>query len=109
MMHMATESRLDDLHRKSRQNRAPLKKARVCGCFNCFNEYLFEQIADWIDDGQTAICPRCGADAVLGFASQGADQDVLHKLHDRWLKQPVRLTSGEWERALKNDHWQKTK
>ncbi|MFZ2004267.1 MAG: hypothetical protein WB697_21940 [Stellaceae bacterium] len=106
---MASEAHLKELHSKSRHNRASLARSKICGCFYCFNQYPFAQIAQWIDDDETAVCPCCGVDAVLGFAAPTADQDLLHKLHDRWFKQPVRLRSDEWEKALRKDRWPKAR
>lgn len=35
------------------------------GCFYCFETFAPNEITAWTDAHQTAICPRCGIDAVL--------------------------------------------
>ena len=40
------------------------------------------EITSWIDAGQTALCPKCGLDSVLGSASPpGIDDRFLRKMH----------------------------
>ncbi len=36
-----------------------------CGCFYCLRVYNTTEIVDWIDMGDTALCPYCSVDAVL--------------------------------------------
>jgi hypothetical protein len=93
------------LHQKSRRNRPLLEDAMVCACFHCLNEYPFERIIKWTDEDQTAICPYCGVDAVLGFSSQHADRELLREMHDRWFKTSIRLTPDEWKDALERNAW----
>jgi hypothetical protein len=102
---MATKAALTALHKKSRSNRSLLAPSTICGCFSCFNQFAFERITEWIDDDETALCPYCGVDAVLGFAFPTADQGLLHEMHDRWFKPSVRLTPDEWKDAVEKDVW----
>ena len=96
---------VDKGHEKSRRNRSSLAKSVVCACFHCFNEYPFEQIAEWIDNGKTALCPRCGVDAVIGFDSPVADRGLLRRLHESRFEHSKRLTPEEWETAIAKDAW----
>ncbi len=36
-----------------------------CGCFHCLQVYDAVEVVDWVDDGETPLCPRCGVDAVM--------------------------------------------
>ena len=36
-----------------------------CGCFHCLQIYETTEVVDWVDDGETPLCPRCGVDAVM--------------------------------------------
>jgi NAD-dependent SIR2 family protein deacetylase len=36
-----------------------------CGCFCCLQTYAAEEVIDWIDDGETPVCPFCGMPTVL--------------------------------------------
>lgn len=54
-------------------NRAALARSEIAVCFYCFEQYPPAQITAWCDgadDPQTAICPNCGVDAVVGFNGQ---------------------------------------
>ena len=85
---MAIKASLKARHKKSHNHRSYLEKARICGCFYCFSEFPIQQIAEWIDADQTALCPRCGVDAVLGFGTPAADEELLHAMHEHWFARP---------------------
>ena len=36
-----------------------------CGCFCCLQTFPAAEVIDWIDDGDTPLCPHCGIAAVL--------------------------------------------
>jgi hypothetical protein len=36
-----------------------------CGCFCCLQTFPAAEVVDWIDDGDTPLCPHCGIAAVL--------------------------------------------
>lgn len=102
---MPPQASLTKIHSKSRRNRSSLARSAICGCFYCLNEYPFQRISEWTDDGETAICPCCGVDAVLGFSSPSADHGLLRDMHKHWFERSKRLTQEEWENALKKDAW----
>jgi hypothetical protein len=64
-------------HEHCSNHRTELAASTVCGCFHCCRLFAPGEIVDWIDPapemveevgrpGQTARCPRCGIDAVIG-------------------------------------------
>ena len=63
------------LHKQSSHHRADIERSDLCGCFYCLITFPPGEITDWCDrrdahdPGQTALCPRCGIDSVLGSAS----------------------------------------
>jgi hypothetical protein len=59
-----------DAHRHSISHREEVLASEVCGCFYCLATYPPSAIAEWTDGGDTALCPRCGIDAVIGSASR---------------------------------------
>lgn len=76
------------LHRRTRSNRAELETSEVCGCIYCERIYSPTEIVQWIDDkgGETAECPHCGVDAVVGSASGiPITPSVLRRAHARWF------------------------
>lgn len=105
---MTTKANLAALHSKSSRHRALLSHAKICGCFYCFHEFPFEEITEWIDDNETARCPYCSVDAVLGFDTSTADQELLHQMHERWFGNPKRLTPDAWKDAIEQNVWPAT-
>ena len=64
----------DDLkraHRHAGGHRAELMASDVCGCFYCLAIFPPTAIAGWIGtvDGDTARCPECVIDSVIGSDS----------------------------------------
>ena len=60
-------------HRHSIHNRDEILTSERCGCFYCGAIFPPMEIEDWVDEqgeiGLTALCPRCGIDAVIGSKS----------------------------------------
>lgn len=60
-------------HRHSIRHRNEVLASSLCGCFYCGAIFPPSEISDWTDAwegaGQTALCPRCGIDSVIGSES----------------------------------------
>lgn len=77
---------------RSRHRDGPLKSGRA-GCFHGREIFDPAEIAEWIDEppfagrppGQTAMCPRCGMDAVLAGADLRLSQAFLKQMNTRWF------------------------
>jgi hypothetical protein len=67
-------------HRHSAQHCAEVLVSDRCGCFYCSTVFSPSAITRWADSGQTAICPCCGVDAVIG---DGSGYPVTSK---KWLE-----------------------
>ena len=83
----ASPSRLLE-HARSANHREEVERASACGCFFCREEFASREITTWVDEnaagiGQTALCPRCGVDAVLPMRA-GVDGTLLEELHAHW-------------------------
>lgn len=63
------------------KHRVELEAGERCGCFFCFRTFPPSAIKAWIDANQTALCPHCGIDAVLGCA-QRIDNKFLRGMHE---------------------------
>ena len=69
---MANEREIPDhvaAHRRSSKHRSELMASERCGCFFCLSFFAPAEIRSWLDGGQTAQCPRCGTDSVIGSGS----------------------------------------
>lgn len=54
----------------SSMHRERLLASDVAACFYCFEQFAPSAIHEWCDgegQDQTALCPQCGVDAVVGF------------------------------------------
>lgn len=94
---MHTDPLLHAAHAKSSNHRADLEASLICGCFYCRNTFEPSEIAEWVDwsadegtvgeaRGQTALCPRCGVDSVLGSHSGfPITPEFLASMHRYWF------------------------
>jgi len=66
-------SNITQAHRHSIRHRDEVLASERCGCFYCCAVFPVAEVADWTDAwkgvGQTALCPRCGIDSVIGSES----------------------------------------
>lgn len=73
-------------HEWSSYHRGALSKSEVCGCFYCLEVFRPSEIEDWTDDADTALCPKCGIDSVIGSVSgYPIERSFLQKMHDHWF------------------------
>ena len=77
-------------HQHSINHRIEILASETCGCFYCLQTFPPSQIVEWCDEvnevGQTALCPNCGIDSVLGSASGlPIDPKFLKAMHDVWF------------------------
>jgi hypothetical protein len=60
-------------HRHSIRHREEVLASERCGCFYCCAAFPPSEIKVWTDEwegvGQTALCPHCGIDSVIGSES----------------------------------------
>jgi 5-methylcytosine-specific restriction endonuclease McrA len=56
-------------HKHSSRNREEIKSSVLCGCFYCRQTFSADEVDEWTDDNDTALCPKCGIDSVLGDRS----------------------------------------
>jgi hypothetical protein len=57
----------------SMMHRDAVLRSDICACYHCLARFAPAEIVKWTDAdehrvGQTALCPRCGVDAVIGSA-----------------------------------------
>ncbi len=71
-------------HRASSYHRKAVEASAQCGCFCCECLFAPSEIKEWIDGGQTALCPRCGIDAVLG-SPWSVSPDFLAAMRKHWF------------------------
>ena len=77
-------------HRFSSHHRDDLLRSECCGCFHCLAIFAPSEIDEWVDEddgiGQTACCPRCGIDSIVGSNSgYPITPEFLHLMKQHWF------------------------
>lgn len=89
---MYSPTELQAIHRYSNRHGDLIDRSDRAGCFHCGALFATKEIRAWIHepelpragaiDRDTALCPRCGADAVLPSAIPvELDAELLAQMH----------------------------
>ena len=82
-------------HRYCGDHREMVEASEWCGCFHCSSLFRRPTIKEWVKEGQTALCPNCGIDAIIpdksGFLFGPHDTAMmaiqfLTNMHKRWFE-----------------------
>lgn len=78
-----------EAHRHSDGHESELKASEICGCFGCVSVFAPEDIEEWIEetnsDQNTALCPFCQTDSVIGSqAGYPITVEFLEKMRKYW-------------------------
>lgn len=80
-----------EAHDHSSNNRQEVQDSSMSGCFYCLEVFKSSEVVDWVDEdssgqGQTALCPRCGIDSVVGDkAGYPLSAEFLGKMKAHWF------------------------
>lgn len=57
-------------------------------CYYCFKMYPISRIIEWVDRGETAICPECGIDSVLAYDVKNHEEQLkeIREAHNEGFK-----------------------
>ena len=86
---MLSENELQKINEYSINNIPLLEEAQKCGCFFCGRIFDSNEIAESVEDegDDTAICPFCGIDSVIGESSgYKITAELLKQMHDYWFR-----------------------
>jgi hypothetical protein len=84
---------LDEAHLRSLNNRQVLAGGGKCGCFHCLATFDADQVTEWVDEGSTALCPRCHIDTVLSARADSIDQMFLRRMRDFYFESCTRINA----------------
>ena len=81
---------VETAHKFSSNHRDRVLASKQVGCFHCLKTFSPAEIVDWIDnttrpEGDTALCPHCGIDAVIGDADVPLSKALLAKMKGHWF------------------------
>ena len=86
---------INKAHSFSIRHLSSIQRSEKCGCFHCLGIFSPDDIEEWVDEddegvGTTALCPKCGIDAVVG------DHDIkpitigfLQEMNAFWFKSEI--------------------
>jgi hypothetical protein len=86
-MEIYAQNYLIMLQRQSIGNKARLADAKDCGCFFCLSHFPASAAEYWDDEGgETAVCPECGIDSVIGeYDDERVSDDLLRAMKERFF------------------------
>lgn len=80
------EAQLKKLHTYSVHNRSRIEIANNCYCFGCNAILDNRKIKEYTDNGQTAICPKCGnASIIPDSIEESLDEKIMAEMHEYWF------------------------
>jgi hypothetical protein len=83
------EDVLVQAHKRCLHHRGEIARSKLCGCFHCLRIFEAGDLGaqSWVDDDDTATCPFCSIDAVIGDASGfPVNAAFLNRMHQRWFE-----------------------
>ena len=72
--------------RMSFKNRRQVMSSKQVGCYYCGHTCGPEDIKEWTDNGETALCPRCSVDSIVP-SSEGVQlsEEMLKRMNQYWF------------------------
>ena len=78
---------LQAAHEHCTGHRSEVAASDQCGCFHCLEVFPPQRILEWIDEGDSALCPYCGTDAVIGSAAGfPIARTFLREMRRHWFR-----------------------
>ena len=75
-----------EAHEHCSKHRTEIVTSHTWGCFYCLEIFDAREIEDWTDDGQTAMCAKCGIDSVIGSGSGfPITKEFLREMNRYWF------------------------
>ena len=80
------ESQLNRLHAYSSHNKKLIDTADKCYCFYCKSCIGRDEIKTFVDNGETALCPKCDIDAIIPDSiGEAVDEEIISEMNEYWF------------------------
>ena len=79
------ETKLNKLHSYCSHNKELIITSKTCYCFYCKEKFDSTEVVEYIDNGQTALCPKCGVDTVLPDSIKEVNDKVIDEMNKYWF------------------------
>jgi len=89
-------------YRHTTHNRAEIEASSTCGCCQCLQVFPSDEVVAWAGldfsqldqpdtaDADTAVCPRCGGEAVMGDrAGFQLTPQYLGQMNEAWFERTI--------------------
>ena len=81
-----TKEEMKVIHSNTFRNREEIEESDICVCLSCCEIFYASEVEAYIDEGETALCPICGIDAVIGDCTGiSMDSATLNELHKEFF------------------------
>ena len=81
-----TKEEMKGIHSHTLRNRKEIEASDNCVCISCRETFNASEVEDYIDEGETALCPKCGIDAVIGDCTGiSMDKETLNELNKEFF------------------------
>lgn len=81
-----TKEEMKRIHSHTLRNRKEIEASKTCGCISCCEIFNASEVEDYIDEGETSLCPICGIDAVIGDSTGvSMDSNTLSELNKEFF------------------------
>lgn len=65
------------------KNKKQLEKSNKCGCFGCIKIFSPTEVTEFIAGEDTAVCPYCGTDSVIGdYSGFDVTEEFMKEMND---------------------------
>ena len=96
----------EQAYRHSSKHRDEVLNSKACGCFHCLSIFTPDLIDHWTDlldgIGQTAFCPSCGIDSVIGDRDVPFTKPLLEEMRATWFGVPIPSSTEKVWAAIRN-------
>jgi len=77
-------------HEYCNNNKKAINNSKYCGCFYCLEVFLAKDVKEFIDGkfakvDDTALCPKCGIDAVICDQDVDINKSLLQAMNKHWF------------------------
>ncbi|MCH5180839.1 MAG: hypothetical protein J1F32_06475 [Erysipelotrichales bacterium] len=80
------EAQLEKLHAYSSNNKELIDRSNKCYCFHCKSELDSKDVHDYIDEGKTALCPKCGIDSIIPDSiDEEINEIIIVEMNNYWF------------------------
>lgn len=80
------EAQLKKLHTYSSHNKNLIDVSEKCYCFYCKSVVDAKEITEFLDNGQTAKCPKCKIDAIIPDAiDEEINESTINEMNEYWF------------------------